>query len=206
MLKYFGYQTACDVVFGIFIFTWFLARHVCFLMVCWSIHADVPKTMPYGCFSSTTGERYSADGGTDIVKHILQPFFDPDGSVCFNPRIRYSFLSLLLALQTITLIWFALILRIAFNVLTGKGADDSRSDEEEGIDNAGLDEVETGQTLDLPPVEKEVDIDEIAWAKRSSPMKVSGKRKAGARTSGISLAGHGNKKELLGRIGCDKPT
>lgn len=98
-----------------------------------------------------------------------------------------------------------MIMRVAFNVLSGKGADDSRSDDEELVEDT-IDGVETGQALDMPPLEKEVEIEDLTWNRRSSPIRKTRKGKTGARTSAISIAGHSEPKELLGRIGCDKPT
>ncbi|KAL2350100.1 TLC domain-containing protein [Cryomyces antarcticus] len=215
MLKYLGYQTACDVAFGIFIVTWFTARHVFYLMICWSLYTDVGEMMPYGCYSSVTGEKLSSDGGSEIAKHVLQPFLDPDGTVCFNPQIRYSFLGLLLALQILTLIWFGMIMRVAYNVLSGKGADDSRSDDECAEDDAAdedpIDQLRFDKEADvrMHGYEEEVGVDQMDFGRKTSPVRQFSKgRKSGGRASGISIPGHGysDRKELLGRIGCDKPS
>jgi len=89
--------------------------------------------MPYGCYDTVSGVFVSADAGTSVFANILQPFNDPAGLVCFNPQTRWSFLGLLLALQTLLVIWFGMILRIAYGVISNKGAQDLRSeDEEEG--------------------------------------------------------------------------
>jgi acyl-CoA-dependent ceramide synthase len=91
-LNYLRFRKACDVTFGVFLVVWFIARHVLYMTVCRSIVVDVPKTMPYGCFASTTGQQVSTDGGSAVLANVLQPFNDPDGLVCFNPVIRYGFL------------------------------------------------------------------------------------------------------------------
>ncbi|KAB8527769.1 hypothetical protein FH972_025422 [Carpinus fangiana] len=95
MLKYLGYQMACDIAFGIFIVSWFMARHVAYMMVCWSIYADVNVyTMFYGCFSSVDGTVLNSsalaavpeDQKNGILSNVLQPFTNPGAPVCFNPR------------------------------------------------------------------------------------------------------------------------
>jgi acyl-CoA-dependent ceramide synthase len=162
--------------------------------------------------------------------------------------LKYGFLTLLMALQVLTLIWFGMIVKVAYNVITGKGAQDSRSDDE-GLsddhgadDDAALDEFEeenedevevVDPVLEQSPAvlrhrskERERSVEEprkkashATTKKQTSPPpapshqssagvagKSKGKKGRGARTSGISIPGHGDHKELLGRIGCDKPS
>jgi acyl-CoA-dependent ceramide synthase len=217
MLKYVGMHTLCDITFGVFIIVWFLARHMAYLSVCWSIHSDVPKVMPYGCFNSSTGEKISDDGGTSIWVNIMQPFNRPGGEICFNSRIRVSFLSLLGALQVLTLIWFGMILRVAYSVLSGNAAEDVRSDDEED-DEIEEEEVEVeipyfekqAENAKAYPIEEEVDADALnhggkRWDQNGSPIVRRSSRRT-ARATAISIPGHGDHKELLGRIGCDKPS
>jgi len=204
MLKYSGFQTACDGAFALFVVTWFVARHVLYIIICWSIHADVPKTMLYGCYSSLTGERYSSDGGTEVLRHIMQPFQNPGGAICFNARIRYYFLAVLLFLQGIMLMWFAMIIRVVLKVLNGDGADDSRSDDDEEKDVEQMDKpvVEVKPALTTKSVvEHYVAADEINCKRRPSSNTRYRGRKSG--TTGGALS---DRKELLGRIGCDKPS
>lgn len=145
----------------------------------------------------------------------MQPFNSPDKFVCFNNRIRVSFLNLLLALQVLTLIWFGMIIRVAYRVLSGKGAEDVRSDDE-GEDEIEEEEVEVeipsyethGDKAKAHPVE-EVDAESLNHKRRKNgaptPVRRSSRR-AGGRATAISIPGHGDHKELLGRIGCDKPS
>lgn len=212
MLKYLKYSTACDVAFGIFMVTWFIARHVFYLLVCWSVHTDVPVIIPPGCYSSLTGELVSLGGGPHILRHVLQPFREPGGETCFNDNLRWAFLSLLLALQVITIIWFGMIVRVAYKVIRGSGADDSRSDDEAEAEEDGLEGLEVDHLASAPaylkyglPLEEEVGVEELHFARRMSPSPRMYKRSSG-RASGISITGHGDRKELLGRIGCDKPS
>ncbi|KAI9711571.1 MAG: sphingosine N-acyltransferase lag1 [Bogoriella megaspora] len=222
VLKYLGFQTACDIAFGVFILVWILARHVFYLMICWSIHAHLPTTMLPGCYDSKTGEMTSTDGGNEVLRNLMQPFRDPGGEICFNEKIRLGFLGFLLALQVIMFLWLVMILKVAWSVLSGKPADDSRSDDEgDEVEDDIEDEKEavaqmqkqsawrasqsaTAKKKELRPKEEEVGVEGLNLAKRrASP--VNSYRKSGGRTSGISIPGHSDRKELLGRIGCDKP-
>ncbi|KAL1310683.1 hypothetical protein AAFC00_000944 [Neodothiora populina] len=215
LFKYTGYQTLCDLTFVAFIVTWIIARHVFYLAVCWSIYVDVPQVMHYGCYNAVTGEKTSNDGGNLIFDNIIHAYTNAGTDVCFNERIHYGFLGLLLALQVITLIWLGMIFRVAYGVIMGKPADDSRSDDEGEEEEEELDTEEdiVGQVKDfsekmpeadiLPPQEVEVEAEEIDFVRRPSPSK----RRSKGRSSGISIPGAASDhKELLGRIGCDKPS
>jgi len=224
ILNYLNLQTACDIAFGVFIVTWFLTRHVAYFLVFRSVLYDFPHDTPFGCYDST-GKMVSKDGGSAILANVLQPFNDPDGIVCFNLVIQYMFLSLLFALQILTMIWFVMICRIAYKVLTGNAAQDTRSDgedeaeEEEYIDDTGDEKVDTDvesatQKGDIGNIVKETDTKSFSVAagvvneRSTSPVATAGasRPRRSGRTSAISLPGHGDRKDLLGRIGCDKPT
>ena len=61
------------------------------------------------------------------------------GTVVFKKEILGTLVILLLALQVLTLMWFYMILRVAWKVIKGGGADDTRSDDE-GDDDEEEDE------------------------------------------------------------------
>ncbi|KAJ9155755.1 TLC domain-containing protein [Pleurostoma richardsiae] len=201
-LKYMGYTTACDVGFGIFMLSWLVCRHIFYLMVCYSVWADIPRFIPNGCFSGPHGNLTGpfsppANGWGWLV----EPFTDPEGTVCFTHGVRYAFLTFLLALQVLTVVWFTMIIRVALRVLNGAGADDVRSDDEEG------EEVEAGEDAEFvyeeaQPLEEEVGVEDIdlkGWERRAGV-----RRQASSASTGVSLPGHSDRKELLGRIGCEK--
>lgn len=107
------------------------------------------------------------------------------------------FVTLLLLLQVLLVIWFGMIVRVAWRVIGGVEADDPRSDEE--------DEVEADDKMthyfEEPPLEEEVGVEAINLTSRhSSPTRKY--RKGGVTASGVTLPS--DRKELLGRIGCDK--
>ena len=208
-LKYLGFTTICDIVFGLFMFTWFAARHVVYLMICYSVWVDLPATISYGCYRGKNGAITGPFPPPDRLGHLLEPFRDPEGVVCFNNGIKWAFLSALLFLQVLTLVWFWMIVRVAITVLRGGQADDSRSDdegedEEEDIVHEKLTAMEEqlDEVGELQPFEEEVGVEAINLKGRTSNARY---RKSASHASGVSLPGHSDRKELLGRIGCDKP-
>lgn len=226
ILKYLKFRLICDIAFGAFMVTWFIARHVFYMAVCWSIYAHVHEEVNYGCYRGSASHLEGPLPVPDDYDHLIQPFFNPTGLVCLNTGIRQVFLGVLLALQGILLIWLTMIVKVAYKVVSGEGADDTRSDDE----NSDAEEGEESQDLidrihlcvePRPyvfltnlPIEKEVGFDEMRISPssrrgRASPARRSVQRKtdghhAAAATTGVSLRGPINRKELLGRIGCDK--
>ncbi len=176
--------------------SWVAARHVIYMMVCWSVYAHMPEEINYGCY---TGSNANLVGPLDTPKglgHLLVPFYNNTGIVCFNDNIKWGFLIPLLALQVITIIWFTMIVRVAVKVLRGDGAEDSRSDDEEEEEE----ELELEEFVYEEALEEDVGVEELdfkSWERRSGI-------KRQANSSGVSLPGHSDRKELLGRIGCDK--
>jgi acyl-CoA-dependent ceramide synthase len=234
-LKYLGYTNACDFFFGLFVVTWVITRHIFYPMVCWSIYAHTSTDMAPGCYLKTPDTislnpnstfipasqfaEFDALGGNAIWANLLKAYTDREGPICWNPTIRYSFLALLLALQGIICFWFALIVKVVYKVVSGQGADDVRSDDE-GDDEEEVEKDITHAVLNAAikgaewvPVEEEVGVESLSFASRKSTAVNGGSvvgvgvgrksaRRSTSRASGISL----DRKELLGRIGCDKPS
>ena len=186
-----------------------------FLIICWSIHKDAPEVVPAACFSPVDGSVVIEDGGSAIFKNLFQPFLDPDGLICNNERIPPIFLALLLMLQVITIIWFGMILRVAYRVLSGQGgAEDLRSEDECEDDIQDLPLKPSGNlqgssseqscVQEVPLIEEEADMETLHFTRHNNPKRQY--RKPCGRATGISISGTGDKKELLGRIGCDKPS
>jgi acyl-CoA-dependent ceramide synthase len=200
-LKYLGYSTICDYVFGLFIVTWFATRHVFYPLICYSIWADIPVVMDYGCYSGKKGNITGPFPPPDRFGHLLAPFRDPEGIVCFDHQIKWMFLSALLLLQAIIFMWFWMIVRIAVKVLRGAEVDDIRSDDE-GENEEAANEVMEDLHVEPPPYEEEVGVESLNLKGRTSNASKNRYRKSTSSTSGVSLP---DRKELLGRIGCDKP-
>lgn len=196
-LKYLGFRTAPDYGFGLFMLTWFVARHVLFNMVCWSIYKDIPETIVYGCFKGSQNE---LEGPFEQPKGwgvYLEPFVKSDGIVCHKKQIIMCFLVLLLVLQAVCIYWFSMIIGVAIRVLKGVGADDVRSDDEGDEDE----EEDEFVYEEAQPLEEEVGVEELdlkSWERRT------GVKRAASSATGVSLPGHSDRKELLGRIGCEK--
>lgn len=207
VLKYMQFQLACDIAFGVFMVVWFMARHVLYLLVCYSVYRHIPEETTYGCFWGSASDLHGPIDPPDLFNHLLQPFRDPEGLVCWNDRIKWMFLSTLLILQIILLIWFGMIVKVARKVLRGGEADDVRSDGEDAEEDEDLDDpcekdpYEEDVAADIPPLEEEVGVDAINLkSRKTSP----GRRymKVGSTASGVTIPS--DRKELLGRIGCDK--
>lgn len=223
-----GYTTACDIAFGVFVVSWFLTRHVFYMMVCWSIYAYAPVDMASGCYfadshsatthyipmSNTTA--FIAHGGHDTWGNLLKAYNDRNGPICWNPNIRYYFLALLLILQVLCCVWFATIMQVVYKVLNGNAADDVRSDDE-GEDEEEVEHDPTNTIFNLAttcgesgmsamPKEEEVGVDALTFARMNGASQRRQSRRESSRTSGISIPSHADRKELLGRIGCDKPS
>ncbi|QUC17650.1 uncharacterized protein UV8b_01891 [Ustilaginoidea virens] len=193
-LKYAGYNTLCDIMFGVFVLSWLVARHVLYVMVCWSVYSHLPASLPRGCFRGTNDHLIGPEATPPGLTYLVEPFLSSTGRVCFNETVQWAFLAPLLVLQGITIYWFTMIIRVVIKVLRGDGAEDSRSDDE------GEDEEEEYVYEEAEPLEEEVDADEIdlrSWERRTGVNRQ-------ASSSGVSLPGHSDRKELLGRIGCEK--
>lgn len=192
----------CDVVFGIFMVTWVIARHILYLMVCHSVWKDIPANIDYGCYSGAQGNMTGPFPAPDTFQHLLEPFRDPEGVVCFNHNIKWMFLSGLLALQVITLVWFWMIVQVAVKVLRGGQADDTRSDDEDdNYEDIDQEVLEVAEPVAVKPLEEEVGVEAISLKGRPSSAGSKRYRKGVSSASGVTLP---DRKELLGRIGCDK--
>ncbi|KAH8157671.1 hypothetical protein CIB48_g10574 [Xylaria polymorpha] len=196
-LKYLGFTTICDVIFGIFLVTWLITRHVFYLMVCYSVHRDLPRLIPASCYQ---GHGDNLQGPLPVPEgwsYILAPFRDPTGIVCMNEGIRIGFLSYLLLLQAIMVPWSWAIVQVALRVVRGDSAEDVRSDDEEEEDEVDDDgKIEFANAQLVEEVGAEV-IDFDAWKRRHGIKQT-------ARSSGASISRHSDRKELLNRIGCEK--
>ena len=164
--------------------SWFLLRHIAYMAVCWSVFVDLPREIKWGCYWGSNGKGY-----------LIEPFRDPEGLVCQTTGVIVTFLTMLLSLQVLLLIWFGMIVNVAWKVVTGAGAEDTRSDDEEELE-------EKAQTENLLPTKEVVCVEDLHLGARlsNSPKAF---RKGPSAASGVSL-GH-DRKDLLGRIGCDKP-
>ena len=132
----------------------------------------------------------------------FDPFFDQKGTICLDRNIKSIFLGLLLMLQVLSIIWFGMIIKVALSVLKGVGANDTRSgDEDEGEEDEEDDD------------EKEEEADEVRSNGKPTqstngrviasgsevPLRQTGLFQRG----GIRVPGSRDRKELIGRVGCN---
>ncbi|ODV79239.1 longevity assurance proteins LAG1/LAC1 [Suhomyces tanzawaensis NRRL Y-17324] len=108
MLKYAGFSTMCDIMFLMFLVSWIVLRH------------GVYNVLFYHAWFYSTD--LMLDGQCSGV---------PQTTRCWTPTVIKAFLGLLGGLQIITIVWMYLILKVAYKVITGKGAEDVRSDDED---------------------------------------------------------------------------
>lgn len=196
ILKYFKFESSCSVAFGVFMAVWLVSRHLFYPLLCWSIYKNVPSEMAYGCYSGTTAEMISTDGYPDQFTYLFYPFLNIDGPICMNRTIKWIFLSLLLALQGLSIIWFTMIVRVAVGVLRTGNAEDTRSDDED-------EEVESAAGKDVPNSTPAVADGSSAEWRRANGSATPARARGRGR---VRLGEQSDRKALLGRIGCDKPT
>jgi acyl-CoA-dependent ceramide synthase len=103
--------------------------------------------------------------------------------------------------------WFSMIARVALKVLQGAPANDVRSDDEDDEleDETEIDEKSSPSFHRVvgeveQPYEEEVGVESINFKGRTSN---ASRYKKSTSATGVSLPGHSDRKELLGRIGCD---
>ena len=225
IMKYLGLKTLCDITFGVFMVTYFVTRHIIYMWTCWSIYKHIPEEIQYGCYKGGDENLQGPFPVPNDWSHLTKPFRDPVGLVCWNNNIKWGFLVMLLALQVVLLIWFIMILKVAYKVITGEGAEDTRSDDEDDDEEEEEDELAKTELLKktpakaeaLPFIEKMVVSTDTNEARNfskhvpkrtphaePSPVRRSTRRKneRGGHSSSVNLLQE--RKELLGRIGCDK--
>lgn len=184
-------------MFGFFLVTWFVARHVFHIMVCWSVYNST-TIVPDGCMYGDGSENNGPHAPPNKFMYMIRPFYDFDGPVCYNDTVKWAFLVPLLLLQLLMCLWFSMAIRVALKVICGASAEDVRSDDE-GDDQEEVEEEEFVYE-EAQPLEEDVGVEDLDlknWERRSGV-------KRQASSSGVSLPGHSDRKELLGRIGCDK--
>lgn len=123
-LRYCGLQTLCDAAFGAFMLSWMFTRHVLYLCVVWAcLTVGIPRSR-YEVASKLSSAAVLAGEKPKLGKLSVQAWWEE------ALPASLSLTTLLCALQVLLLIWFGMILRVAYRVISGNGATDSRSDEE----------------------------------------------------------------------------
>ena len=127
----------------------------------------------------------------------FDPFFDQKGTICLDRNIKSVFLGLLLMLQVLSIVWFGMIIKVALSVLKGEGASDTRSgDEDEGEEEEGR-----GETCEVRANGKPT---QSATGKAMASGSEAPSRQTGLfQRGGIRVPGSRDRKELIGRVGCN---
>jgi len=119
MLRYLSYSLLCDVTFGLFMVSWFVTRHALFILVIISV-------------------------GQDSLRQARFTWNYKNGYFLTKPA-HQVFLGLLICLEILQLVWFTMIIRVAWRVVTGQGAEDTRSDEEDDLGDGADDDTKKNQ-------------------------------------------------------------
>jgi acyl-CoA-dependent ceramide synthase len=144
----------------------------------------------------------------DYVGHLFWPFKHVDGAICVNKEVKWIFLGMLLMIQVLSMIWFGMIINVIVGILRGGSAEDSRSDDE-GEEDEEETEVNThdGKTRKGRPV----NVTDLNVCVDGGSSTTSINRRVGALSpkpnmvTRRSLLDGEKRKELLARIGCEKP-
>ncbi|CDZ97132.1 Protein transporter of the TRAM (translocating chain-associating membrane) superfamily [Phaffia rhodozyma] len=120
MLKYLGFRLITDITFGLFLVSWLITRQVGLLVVIISIWKDCARLV------------LGPDGISN--RDQLGPWDLP-----FTSAAHKVFVVLLSVLWVLMCIWFAMICNVAWKVVVGSGAEDTRSDDE-GDEELSVDE------------------------------------------------------------------
>ncbi|KAF5619292.1 sphingosine n-acyltransferase lag1 [Fusarium tjaetaba] len=189
-LKYMKLQSLCDFMFGAFVVSWVLCRHVAFPMVCWSVYAHSLAIAGPKCFA---GSGNNIIGPSAVPAHgyfyLFEPLIYTNGRVCYDYTIKTLFVSGLLFLEALMLVWFVMIVKLVVRVLRGGNAEDTRSDNEEEEEEEEL------------PIKAGVDAEKLQFPKKYP----SGGRGTSSvfqspRVTSISK----DRKGYLDRIGCEQ--
>jgi very-long-chain ceramide synthase len=187
-------------MFGVFMISWLVSRHIVYVIVCWSVYKDTPRLIGSKCYFGNNANLQGPFETPPGYGYLLQPFVVSDGLICYNDTVKWLFLAPLLCLEVLTIVWFTMIVRVAVRVVRGDGADDMRSDDEADGEEEEEEEEDEFIYEEAQPLEEEVGVEALdlkGWERRTGV-------KRAASSSGVSLPGHSDRKELLGRIGCEK--
>ncbi|CDH55127.1 longevity-assurance protein [Lichtheimia corymbifera JMRC:FSU:9682] len=105
ILKYLDFSTLCDMTFAAFAIAWPITRHGFFTVIIWATAFEPHK--------------------------YLDMKWEPEKGKYFTPSTQKMYLTLFLLLDCIMIYWFSMIVKVVYRVIQGKGAEDTRSDDED---------------------------------------------------------------------------
>lgn len=125
MLRYIDLSTLCDITFVFFLVSWFVTRHIAFIFAIISTFIDCPRLIPFEW--APESNRYLSKPAWIVFCTLLSALqvIWPDlntelGSYWHSPQVLQVF-------------WFLMICRITWRVVSGQGANDERSEDEEWV-------------------------------------------------------------------------
>lgn len=162
--------------------------------------------MPFACYSGATEELETDAKKLGSRWRYAEPFFDQKGTICLDSSVKSVFLGLLLMLQVLSIVWFGMIIKVALSLVKGESANDTRSSDE---DEDGDEEDEEGQKEEMKCKEARSN-GKAQHPTRNGRARASGSdtpppRQTGLfqRGTGIRVPGSRDRKELIGRVGCN---
>ena len=188
------------MAFGVFLSVWIISRHIIYIPVCWSIYRDVPDVMPYNCYSASTGE--VKDTATLSSWRYLEPFYTQGGTICLDRKVKWVFLGALLTLQVLNIVWFMMIAKVAYKIVRHGAADDSRSSDEEEVDEE--DEIKSEEKGYLNGHANMTPDDKLRTTTADpKPRQQRRLQRSGPR---LRVSKSKDNKDLIGRVGCNGST
>lgn len=116
MLKYQGYTTICDYLFGLFVVSWAITRHYLFPLII--------KSLYYG------------------PQTFLDMEWAPEQDKFMSLNVQRGFLALLYGLEAVLCFWFLMIFKVIYKMFNGAAADDNRSHDEDSGEEDTIEPVE----------------------------------------------------------------
>lgn len=112
-------EVMSDGTFCVFVVSWLITRHILFGIVIYSAYSVAPQLITF---------TWAPERGHYLTRDAY-----------------IAFVGLMVALQVILCIWFAMICRLVFKVLRGNPPDDMRSDDEGEADSEEVDDTKKDQ-------------------------------------------------------------
>ena len=182
MLKYLELQRICDGTFFLFLVSWPYTRHYLFVRIVISAFYDAPRIFHRDNRDSPTYQTIPRRGGGN-----WEPGYNwnPSQGYYFTYEVHMAFIALLVTLQCILLLWFAMIIRLAVRVIRGSHAEDDRSeDEDDGEEEE--DEEEEKQEEE----KRDVEVESLSVANGNIP--------GSSTTNGIAFSNGIHQRKMAG--------
>ena len=118
--------------------------------IVWSVWKESAEMIDLGCFNSSG----RIPGREVDWQTVWDTFAFRSETVCFSKPVQRTFLGLLIGLQIITLAWLYMILRVAWRVVRGANADDTRSEDEDEDEDDDQEQAELPTVKSLSPASR----------------------------------------------------